>query len=307
MRCALASDWWVYSFTQLANADAGHDAAAAATQPAAGGRDEPDLDPDAAAGAPDLDPRFGGARFGVVLHDVFEHADFAAWQGWRPGADAPAGERGRIAEALGRGGYAAGDIDDGVALVVPMVGHALTATMPEGTTLAAVPGTHRRPEIEFQFTLAPTRVDVLLALLHRHGLLAARQGFGLRHRLEGLVTGLIDLTYLHEGRWYVLDWKSNRLPGYGPAQMDEAMADSEYHLQALLYTLALHRWLRFRLGDRYDYARDFGGVRYLFCRGIDASRNDGQGIQAWRFEPGLVHALDALFAGQAQAGEVARA
>jgi len=114
------------------------------------------------------------------------------------------------------------------------------------------------------------------------------------------MTGLIDLTYVHDGRWYVLDYKSNRLPGYAPAQLHDAMAHSEYHLQALLYTLALHRWLRFRLGNAYDYARDFGGARYLFCRGIDASRDDGQGIQAWQFEPELVHALDALFAGDAQ-------
>src|SRR3546814_19300153 len=70
------------------------------------------------------------------------------------------------------------------------------------------------------------------------------------------MTGLIDLTYQHDGRWYVLDYKSNRLPGYAPAQLAEAMAHSEYDLQALIYTLALHRWLRFRLGDGYDYARD---------------------------------------------------
>src|SRR3546814_19797482 len=75
------------------------------------------------------------------------------------------------------------------------------------------------------------------------------------------------------------------------------MAHSEYDLQALIYTLALHRWLRFRLGDAYDYARDFGGVRYVFCRGLDATREDEQGVQAWRFDPGLVDALDALFAG----------
>ena len=184
-----------------------------------------------------------------------------------------------------------------MALIVPMVGHTLNTRLPEGTTLAAVPDAHRRPEIEFQFALAPTRVDALLSLLHRHGLLTGRQGFGLRRRLEGLMTGLIDLTYLHDGRWYVLDWKSNRLPGYAPAQLQDAMAHNEYHLQALLYTLALHRWLRFRLGERYDYARDFGGARYLFCRGIDATGNDGQGIHAWRFDPDLVHALDALFAG----------
>src|SRR5690606_28423691 len=126
---------------------------------------------------------------------------------------------------------------DGVAVIAPMVGHSLTGALPEGTTLAAVPEAQRRPEIEFQFALAPTRVAALMALLHRHGLLATRQGFGMRRRLEGLMTGLIDLTYLHEGRWYVLDWKSNRLPGYGPAQLEDAMAHSEYPLQALIYTL----------------------------------------------------------------------
>ncbi|NLC59672.1 MAG: exodeoxyribonuclease V subunit beta, partial [Gammaproteobacteria bacterium] len=300
----LASDWWVYSFTQLANADAGHEVSSAATQPAAGGRDEPDTDPEAeVADAAAFDPRFAGPRFGVVLHEALENADFAAWRSWRPGSDAPEGEREKILEALGRGGYAAEDMDDGVAVIAPMVGHSLTARLPEGIALVDVPERDRRAEIEFQFSLAPTRVDALLALLHRHGLLTARQGFGMRRRLEGLMTGLIDLTYLFDGRWYVLDWKSNRLPGYGPAQLEEAMAHSEYHLQALIYTLALHRWLRFRLGEAYDYARDFGGTRYLFCRGIDAASTDGQGIQAWRFEPELVHALDALFAGEA--GEVA--
>ncbi len=298
---ALASDWWVYSFTQLANADGGHDTASAATQPAAGGRDEPAEDAaqvDAEAEA--YDPRFGGARFGVVLHDAFEHADFAAWRGWRPGDSAPDGELAKITAALGRGGYPADDIADGVAVITPMLGHCLTAVLPEGSALADVPAAQRRPEIEFQFALAPTRVDAMLALLHRHGVVTARQGFGLRRRLEGLMTGLIDLTYLSDGRWYVLDWKSNRLPGYGAADLEQAMAQSEYTLQALIYTLALHRWLRFRLGDGYDYARDFGGARYLFCRGIDAGAGDGRGIAAWRFAPELVHALDALFAGEAK-------
>src|SRR3546814_9938101 len=184
-----------------------------------------------------------------------------------------------------------------------LIGHTLTVALPEGVRLADVHPDRRRAEIEFQFALAPTRVDALLALLHGHGLLTARQGFGARRRLEGLMTGLVDLTYQHDGRWYVLDYKSNRLPGYGLAQLAEAMAHSEYELQALIYTLALHRWLRFRLGDAaqgggYDYARDFGGVRYVFCRGLDATREDAQGVQAWRFDPELVDALDALFAGE---------
>lgn len=357
---ALASDWWVYSFTQLANADGQEDTAASATQPAEGGRDEPageadigmeaalpasvetgaradagvdpavgaalvpasgievgegsEFDVEAAGGTdprdiPDparagpaaaaFDPRFAGTRFGVVLHDVLERTDFARWSAWTPGAPAPTAEDAElIAERLRAGGYAAEDIDDGIDLLVPLIGHTLTVPLPEGVRLADVPAHQRRPEIEFQFALAPTRIDALLALLHRHGLLTARQGFGMRRKLEGLMTGLIDLTYVVDGRWYVLDYKSNRLPGYGPAQLAEAMAHSEYDLQALIYTLALHRWLRFRLGSAYDYTRDFGGARYVFCRGVDAARSDGQGVHAWRFEPELVDALDALFAGQ---------
>src|SRR5690606_39043454 len=178
--------------------------------------------------------------------------------------------------------------------------------LPEGTALAAVPETLRRAEIEFQFALAPTPVDRLLALLHGHGLLRDRRGFGARRTLEGLMTGLIDLTYQHDGRWYVLDYKSNRLPGYGPAQLDDAMAHSEYQLQALIYTVALHRWLRFRLGDAYDYARDFGGVRYLFCRGLHATPPDSPGVQAWTFSPGLVVAVVTLFAGPASMEPLSR-
>ncbi len=298
---ALASDWWVYSFTQLANAEAGGDASSSATQAMPGGHDEPAADADAIADTiadtAAFDPRFAGTRFGVVLHDVLERADFARWAGWTPGAPAPGNETHLIEERLRAGGYAAEDVDDGLAVLTPLVGHTLTVPLPEGARLADVPAAERRPEIEFQFALAPTRVDALLDLLHAHGLLTARHGFGARRRLEGLMTGLIDLTYVHQGRWYVLDYKSNRLPGYGPAQLEEAMAHSEYDLQALVYTLALHRWLRFRMGDTYDYSRDFGGVRYLFCRGLDATRADGQGVQAWTFAPALVHALDALFAG----------
>jgi len=294
---SLASDWWVYSFTQLAGADAGHDPSSASTQPAPGGQDEAATTRDLAPDAEAFDPRFAGARFGVVLHDVLERSDFAAWSDWTPGAAVPASETAIMVERLRAAGYTGEELDDGLDVLTPLVGQTLTVRLPEGVRLADVPGGQRRPEIEFQFALAPTRVDALLELLHAHGVSAARSGFGLRRRLEGLMTGLIDLTYVHDGRWYVLDYKTNRLPGYGAAQLEEAMAHSEYDLQALIYTVALHRWLRFRLGDGYDYARDFGGARYLFCRGLDASREDAPGLRAWRFEPELVHALDALFAG----------
>jgi exodeoxyribonuclease V beta subunit len=295
---SLLSDWWVYSFTQLAHADSGADTSSAATQPAPGGRDEPAVASEALAAAEIPDLRFGGARFGVVLHEIFENTDFAAWQDWQPAQAVPDSEAAVVARALGRGGYPAEDIEDGTALLGELVGRTLVQTLPEGVRLADLPAHQRRAEIEFQFALAPTRVDALLSLLHRHGLVRGRSGFGHRRRLEGLMTGLIDLTYVHDGRWYVLDYKSNRLPGYGPAQLEAAMEHSEYRLQALIYTVALHRWLRFRLGDGYAYARDFGGVRYLFCRGIDPADPAAPGVAAWTFDQELVSAVDALFAGR---------
>src|SRR5690606_10710511 len=169
--------------------------------------------------------------------------------------------------------------------------------LPEGGALHGLGEAERRAEIEFHFALQRTRVPALLRVLHAHGVVRGRNGFGLRRQLEGLMTGKIDLTYVRDGRWYVLDYKSNRLPDYGTARLEAAMRHSEYDLQALLYTVALHRWLRFRIGPGYDYARDFGGIRYLFCRGLDAAQAASPGVYAHTFAPELVHALDELFAG----------
>ena len=301
-RCALRrlhNDWWVHSFSQLSKAESSKaeagDASSASTLPAAGGNDEPDAPDELVEAA--FDPRFAGNRYGVALHAALEHADFAAWRDWRAGDAAPADEAGVIANALGKEGYGADVLEEGIALTTKLIGDTLTVALPEGVRLCDVPNAERRPEIEFQFSLRPVQVDALLKLLHAHGVVRERHGFGLRQRLEGLMTGLIDLTYRHDGKWHVLDYKSNRLPAYDAASLRQAMAHSEYDLQALIYTLALHRWLRFRLGAAYDYARDFGGIRYLFCRGLDATRTDSPGIHAQLFAPELVHALDALFGG----------
>ena len=290
----LSHDWWVYSFSQLAKADAGIETASAATLPATGGNDEPDGAEDVAVDT-DFDARFAGNRYGVALHAALEHADFAAWSDWRAGDVAPNSEADVIADALGKEGYGADVLEDGIVLTTHFVGQTLTVALPEGVRLCDVPAFDRRAEIEFQFSLRTTQVDALLQLLHAHGVVRERNGFGLRQRLEGLMTGLIDLTYRHAGKWYVLDYKSNRLPAYDASNLQRAMAHSEYDLQALIYTLALHRWLRFRLRSGYDYARDFGGIRYVFCRGLDADRDDSPGIHAQRFTPELVDALDALF------------
>ncbi|HSM12048.1 MAG TPA: exodeoxyribonuclease V subunit beta, partial [Lysobacter sp.] len=283
-RRALSRDWWVYSFTQLTHAAGGLEPGADGQRsepPARAAADEPAVALPLEVASDDarepVDYRFSGSRFGNVLHAALEHVDFDAWRPWRPGDRPPPAQDAPLRAALAGEGYAGTDLDDGVVQLTALVGQTLTVGLPEGARLCELPAQARRAEMEFHFALQPTSVDALLATLHAHGVLLDRHGFGLRRRLEGLMTGKIDLVYVHDGRYYVLDYKSNRLPDYAPATIERAMADSEYTLQALIYTLALHRWLRFRLGAAYDYARDFGGVRYLYCRGLDASAGHSPG------------------------------
>jgi len=298
-RRSLSRDWWVYSFTQLTGEASGALDAAARSEAERGAEDEPEplLPTNGAA----VDWRFSGSRFGNVLHAALEQVDFAAWHDWQEGAPPPPEQEAPLRAALRGEGYADADLDDGAAQLATLIGNTLHAALPEGSRLCDLPPDARRAEMEFHFALRPTSTDALLALLHAHGLLRERQAFGLRRRLEGLMTGKIDLVYVHAGRYYLLDYKSNRLPVYDPAALEAAMADSEYTLQALIYTLALHRWLRFRLGDAYDYARDFGGVRYVFCRGLDASGATSSGLYAQTPPQALVEALDALFAAREDA------
>jgi exodeoxyribonuclease V beta subunit len=89
--------------------------------------------------------------------------------------------------------------------------------------------------------------------------------------LSGFMKGFIDLIFEHEGRFYVVDYKSNFLGSqpqdYTMNALDEAMISHDYPLQYLIYSLALHRYLALRLPD-YDPAQHLGGVYYLFIRGM---------------------------------------
>ena len=279
-RRLLDRDWWVHSFSQLTREDSGEDVR--------GADDESPSWPD-----PD-DARFVGSRFGNALHAALENVDFSAWLDWTNDAPPP-GQQAPLAQALRDFGYGgAGLLDDGLSLLTRLVSETLNVPLPEGTRLAAVPLVARRNEMEFHLSLAPTTVDRLLALLHRHGIVAQRRAFGARRRLEGLLTGRIDLIYEASARYYVVDYKSNRLRDYGQASLDQAVRDSEYDLQYVLYVLALHRWLRFRLGPDYRPETHLGGVRYLFSRGLDRHCDEGPGIHAPELPIDLVLALDAL-------------
>ncbi|HTL97858.1 MAG TPA: PD-(D/E)XK nuclease family protein, partial [Holophagaceae bacterium] len=102
----------------------------------------------------------------------------------------------------------------------------------------------------------------------------------------GRLTGAVDALFEHEGRAFLLDWKSNRLPGYGAAELDACMAE-DYALQVKVYTLAVLKALG--ILTEPDYEARFGGAVYVFLRGLPeggvwSRRAPWAEIQAWRGE-----------------------
>ena len=107
--------------------------------------------------------------------------------------------------------------------------------------------------------------------------------------------GFIDLVFRHENRFYIVDWKSNLLgettAHYSSDALKRVMHTQYYVLQYHLYVLALHRYLKMRIRD-YRYETHFGGVFYLFLRGIDPKKGPEYGVFRDRPESGLIDALD---------------
>ena len=109
--------------------------------------------------------------------------------------------------------------------------------------------------------------------------------------LQGLLTGFMDVVFEHAGRYYVLDYKSNKLDGYAPTDLEQGLLAHRYDVQFSLYLLALHRLLQARLPG-YDYETHMGGAVYLFARGID---QPGAGVFAHCPPQAMIEALDAAF------------
>ncbi len=95
----------------------------------------------------------------------------------------------------------------------------------------------------------------------------------------GFLHGSIDLVFEHEGRFHILDWKSNKVglawSDFTPTRLGKAMVRDGYVVQYHLYALALHRMLKQRLGASYDHAKHFGNCIYAFVRGMQPGRDTG--------------------------------
>lgn len=208
-----------------------------------------------------------GTQTGIMLHELFERIDFVAHEEWQR----------YIQQALKR--YPASvrtSEGDGHMRMQEML-HILTST-PLGAnepSLQAVARNRRLNEASFHLPLRKMDCAGLWqwATHHSIGLNIPESG-----SLEGLLNGVVDLFFEHEGRYYILDWKSDRLgdsvDDYSLPLLEEAMTERNYTLQYYLYTLALYRYLRHRIPE-FDYDKHFGGVFYVFLRGVREGSDRG--------------------------------
>jgi exodeoxyribonuclease V beta subunit len=284
----IASPWRIGSFSAL------HDGAvseSAATDHDARSDRPGELSRAASTLAPDDILRFPrGARAGECLHAAFELVDFTDDATWNDAIEAalrrhPVSLPGATPATLAR-------------MMSRMIGDVVRTELTGGIRLDVIPRKRRLTELGFNLPAHGLTANALNALLRALGYAVDRLTFA---RLDGYLKGYIDLVFEHEGRYYVVDWKSNHV-GHSPADydhaaLDDAMAAHGYHLQALLYSVALKRYLAHRLRD-YRHDEHFGGVFYLFVRGVrpDWKGVDGTatGVHFHRPEADTLARLDAL-------------
>lgn len=263
-----------------------------------------------------------GAAFGTLVHEVLEQVDTTA-------PDLAADVDRLCAERL---------IFRPIAdLAPPALSAALLAVLRTplgplagGLSLAEIPPTDRLAELSFELplgtTAAPATAGQIAELVRRHlpaddplvDYPAALAGAIGEAQLHGFLTGSIDAvlrirTSAGQPRFLVVDYKTNWLGGYPPPGgvlttdayhpelLPAAMIAAHYPLQALLYSAALHRYLRWRLPG-YDPDAHLGGVLYLFVRGMagpDTPTTGGRptGVFSWAPPPALVVELAELLDG----------
>ncbi|MFT4993727.1 MAG: exodeoxyribonuclease V beta subunit [Paraglaciecola sp.] len=232
-----------------------------------------------------------GAKAGSFLHGVLENVDFQ-----RPEQLSPAITQQGLWFGIDELWYPMLDSWLGDVLSAPF---APIAAEGQGADLClrALSSHQVKVEMEFFMPLLQVKVEAFNQLINQYQQQHARQYQF--EELNGMIKGFIDLMFEFNGKFYVADYKSNHLGDdlarYHPAALEQAMTDHDYHLQAILYTLALHRWLGQKLPD-YQYETHVGGAYYLFLRGM-STEAPGSGVYHLLPDKQLIMGLDKLFSG----------
>ena len=236
----------------------------------------------------------GGADFGNAVHAIFEDRV--------PGLALDA-QPGHVRAALERYGVRPreGDVEDLAAALTTRLQSVLDTRLSGagGPCLAALAAHEMRAEMEFNYVLDGASLRALRLACEAHGeagLVPPREQI-----LAGLMNGKIDLIFAHDGRFHVLDYKSNQLASgaracledYAPAALENKMTSTGYRFQALLYAVAVERHLRERLGADYRREQHLGDCWYLFVRAVGLQLPDGTPCGVWRhrFDDALLDAV----------------
>lgn len=297
-----AENWWIASYSALRIGDtvtAGADQSPDSPQ-AQKLYDDERLDPDAprdvVQGGSDIHRFPRGPNPGTFLHGLLE---WAGNEGFARAARHPELLKDAVARRCNRRGWEGWieTLADWLQRLLDMPLRLGNEASPVVLSALDRPNQYR---VEMEFWFASRQVDVsqLDALVRRYTHANAPRAATETASLNGMFKGFIDLTFEHDGRYYVADYKSNWLgsedAAYTEAAMESAILDNRYDLQYVLYLLALHRQLKARLAD-YDYDHHMGGAVYLFLRG---SRSPSQGAYFTRPPRALIEALDLLFQGK---------
>jgi len=233
-----------------------------------------------------------GARPGVMLHRIFEVIDYRA-------DDVQLGRQ--VSNVLTEYGYDISWLD----VIMDMVKKVLFSRL-EDFCLSDIAFEQRLNELVFYYPLRKTSPAQLKSIfMQMPGFEAGRDYPGRIGELsfepvQGYLKGAVDLILRFEDRYYIIDWKSNHLGDtigdYDQDSLFDTMKQSHYILQYSLYTLALDRYLRHRHAS-YSYEKNFGGVFYIFLRGVDPGLGNEYGIYFDRPHEALINEMDRVLIG----------
>lgn len=231
-----------------------------------------------------------GPKTGNMLHFIFENIDFNHQNKWEVA----------INNAIQR--YAPLQIENYAPNLKVMLEEVMNATIDFGERVFKLTDITREQcihELEFDFTVSPFHLHDLARISNENMEIRIKD----YKEIEGVMNGKIDLFFEHKGQYYVLDWKSNflgdSLEDYSNSALAKAMNENNYHLQHLIYTLAIKKYLESRIPN-FDYERHFGGVIYLFIRGV---RKDSEtGVYTYKPELEVLSSFEKLLSMARHAG-----
>ncbi|RTE85842.1 MULTISPECIES: exodeoxyribonuclease V subunit beta [Gammaproteobacteria] len=301
--------WWVASYSALKY---GSELLAPQTPPEMNTLDEREDDDDALVGAStDLDAEVSASRIhhlpkgagpGTFLHNLLEDAAEVGFAEIVESQEA----RDELLNKRCRSKFWQAYKEDLAAWLVSYLQQPFPYGSTDGTANAV--SAHfvmeklptYKAEPEFWFAARNVSTEYIDALVAQHIMPDQERPKLDPKELNGMLKGFIDLVFEHNGKYFVADYKSNWLgetdEDYSFENMRKKILSSRYDLQYVIYTLALHKLLKARLGEAYDYDEHIGGAVYLFLRG---HKSKTAGAFYDRPPKALIEALEALFDGEA--------